>query len=112
MGNELRNLEGSEVQVFGGRRVAIQGPQDAFPILWNTQQEAVVPPVPAIPERGGERSDETREIISRVTPRQADILSDIVQLAFLWLHFPRSKPPGAELDRSCQCRRWINNDFL
>lgn len=44
VGNELRNLEGSEVQVFGGRRVAIQGPQDAFPILWNTQQEAVVPP--------------------------------------------------------------------
>lgn len=44
VGNELCNLEGSEVQVFGGGRVAIQGPQDAFPILWNTQQEAVVPP--------------------------------------------------------------------
>ena len=43
-------------------------------------EEAVVPPVPAIPEGGGERSDETREIISRLTPRQADILSDIVQV--------------------------------
>lgn len=43
-GKELRNLETSDVQVFGGGRVAIQGPGDALPVLWNAQQEVVIPP--------------------------------------------------------------------